>query len=261
MKILEHTIKEGDYVLLYLNKRRTYLVKVKSNTTLHTHKGYIRLENLIGRKFGDEIESHLGVKFVILKPTLRDFIMKFKRKTQIIYPKDIALIIMYTGIGPGSKVVEAGTGTGALTSALAYYVRPNGKVFSYEIRSDVLEVAKKNLEKTGLINYVEFKLKDVTEGIDERGVDAVILDMATPWKVVPHAYEALADWGVFASYSPTIEQIIKTVEALRNHGFTFIECLESIVRNFKVVPGETRPETLMIGHTGYMVFARKKRGG
>ena len=258
VKKLNQTVNEGDYVLLYLNKRRTYLVKVKSGNVLHTHKGYIKLDDLIGRRFGDEIESHMGVKFTIFKPILRDFIFKFARKTQIIYPKDLALIVMYSGIGPGSRVVEAGTGSGALTSALAFYVRPNGKVYSYEIREDVLEIAKRNLERVGLMDYVEFKLKDITKGIDEKNVDVVILDMATPWEVVPHAYNALADWGIFVSYSPTIEQVIKTVRALKENNFTAIECIECIVRNFKVVPGETRPETLMVGHTGYIVFARKK---
>ncbi|RLE55344.1 MAG: hypothetical protein DRJ26_00965 [Candidatus Methanomethylicota archaeon] len=253
----EDAICEGNYVLMYLNKRRTYLVKVRRGQVLHTHKGYIKLDELIGKRYGSKIKSHLGYTFIALKPTLRDYVFKFSRKTQIIYPKDIALIVLYSGIGPGSRVVEAGTGSGALTSALAYYVKPTGKVYSYEIREDVLEVAKKNLEKAGLLDYVEFKLKDVTEGIDEKNVDAVILDLATPWLVVPHAYEALADWGVFTSYSPTIDQVVKTVEALKKEGFVATECLECLVRKIKVIPGETRPETLMIGHTGYIVIARK----
>ncbi|MCS7386155.1 MAG: tRNA (adenine-N1)-methyltransferase [archaeon GB-1867-005] len=253
----ENVIHEGDYVIMYLNRRRTYLVKVKPDQVLHTHRGYVKLGELIGKRYGTKVKSHLGYTFTALKPNLKDFIFKFARKTQIIYPKDIALIIIYTGIGPGWKVVEAGTGSGALTSALAYYVKPNGKVYSYDIREEALEVARKNLEKAGLLDSVELKLKDVTQGIDERNVDAVVLDLATPWLVVPHAYEALADWGVFASYSPTIDQVVKTVEALKNEGFIAIECLECLVRRIKAVPGETRPETLMIGHTGYIVIARK----
>jgi len=255
--VMETIIRENDNVLLYLTKKRTYLVTVKPDKTLHTHRGYIKLDELIGKKYGETIKSHLNTDFIILKPTIRDYILKFTRKTQIIYPKDIALMIFYSGIGPGSRVVEAGTGTGALTSALAHYIRPTGKVYSYEIREDFLLNAKKNLEKAGLINYVELKLKDITEGIDEENVDAVFLDLATPWLVVPHARKALAKWGTFVSFSPTIEQIVKTVKALRENDFIAIECMECLMRRIMVSPSGTRPESRMIGHTGYIIFARK----
>lgn len=250
-------VRGNDNVLLYFKKKKTYLVTVKSNKTLHTHRGYIKLDNLIGKRYGETVKSHLNEKFIILKPTIRDYILKYTRKTQIIYPKDIALMILYSGIGPGSIVVEAGTGTGALTSALAYYVKPTGKVYSYEVREEFLLNAKKNLEKAGLIDYVELKLKDITKGIDEENVDAIFLDLATPWLVVPYAYKALADWGTFISFSPTIEQIAKTVKALRENNFIAIECIECIVRRIMVSPTGTRPETRMIGHTGYILFARK----
>jgi tRNA (adenine57-N1/adenine58-N1)-methyltransferase len=119
-------IGESEDVFLYLDRKRTYLVRVESGKSFHTHKGYIQLGDLIGKEYGTRITSSMGIEFVALKPNLRDQIFKVKRKTQISYPKDIALIIMFSGIGPGSRVVEAGTGTGALSSALAHYVKPTG---------------------------------------------------------------------------------------------------------------------------------------
>ena len=250
-------IKEGDDVLLFLDNRRSYLVNVKRDKILHTHRGFIKIEDLIDKEFGIHIKSSMGVDFIALKPSIKDYIFKVSRRTQIIYPKDIALIILFSNIQPGSFVVEAGTGAGALTIALANYVKPLGRVYSYEIRSEFLDIARKNLRRAGVLEYVELKNKDVTQGIDEENVDAVILDMATPWLVVPHAYKALKGSGFFASFSPTIDQVVKTVEDLKDGGFTNIETIECLVRRIRVEKGKTRPETLMTGHTGYMVFARK----
>jgi len=250
-------ISEGEDVFLYLDRKRTYLVRVEAEKSFHTHKGYIQLGDLIGKEYGTRIASSMGIEFVALKPTLRDYIFKTKRRTQISYPKDISLIIMFSGIGSGSRVVEAGTGTGALTSALAHYVKPTGRVYTYEVRPEFRERAIKNLERAKVYDYVESKNKDVIEGIDEKDVDAVILDMATPWLVVPHAYTALKGSGVLVSFSPTIDQIVKTVEALRENGFVGIETVETLMRFMQVERGKTRPQTLMTGHTGYLTFARK----
>jgi len=254
---LENIIREGDDVLLYLDKRRSYLVRIERQKRIHTHKGFIDLTGLIGREFGTRIHSNKGVEFIAFKPTIRDYIFKISRRTQIIYPKDISLIVFFSGIEPGSRVVEGGTGAGALTAALASYVRPSGKVYSYEIRREFLEVAAENLRRIGMIDYVELKNRDLTEGIEERDVDAVILDMATPWLVVPHAYEALRGSGAFVSFSPTVDQVVKTVEALRQYGFAGIETFESMFRGMQIERGRTRPETLMTGHTGYITVARK----
>jgi tRNA (adenine57-N1/adenine58-N1)-methyltransferase len=254
---LAEKIRENDDVLLYLNRKRTYLVKAERGKTFHTHKGFIQLESLIGKEYGTRLKSSLGTEFVALKPTIRDYIFKMLRKTQITYPKDIALIIMYSGIGPGSRVVEAGTGTGALTSALAHYVKPHGRVYSYEVRSEFIETALKNLKRAGVTEYVEIKNKDIIQGIDEKEVEAVVLDMVTPWLVVPHAYSALKGSGSLVSFSPTIDQVVKTVEALKEKGFVDIQTIECLQRRMQVARGKTRPETLMTAHTGYITFARK----
>ena len=250
-------IAEGDLVLLALDSRRTYMVRVESGKTFHTHKGFLKLDDLVGKDFGDIFQSSLGVQFNVLKPVLTDYIMKSSRKTQITYPKDAALIVMLSGIGPGSRVVESGTGTGALTTVLAHYIRPNGRVFSYELREEFQKNAEKNLKRSNLLDFVELKSGDVTRGIEERDVDAVILDLAVPWLVVPHAHTALKPSGVLVSFSPTIDQVVKTTEALRENGFILTETIECIMRAMQVERGKTRPQTLMTGHTGYITSSRK----
>jgi len=254
---LQETISEGDYVLLFLDKRRSYLVKAEMDRSFHTHRGFVQLGELIGKEYGTRMTSNLNVEFVALKPTIRDYVFKMSRRTQIIYPKDIALIVLFGDVKPGSRVVEAGTGTGALTTALSHYVKPSGRIYSYEIRAEFVETAARNLEKAGVSEYVELVNRDITQGIGEKDLDAVVLDMATPWLVVPHAYSALKGSGVLVSFSPTVDQAVKTTEALEENGFVGVETIECLVRRILAERGKTRPETLMTGHTGYITLARK----
>ncbi len=255
--MVNERIQDGDNVLIYLDARRTYMIKIQAGQTFHTHKGYLKLDELIGKEYGEPIKSSLGINFTTLKPTLTDYIMKSSRNTQIIYPKDAALIVMFSGIGPGSRVVESGTGTGSLTTALANYVGPTGKVYTYELRPEFQKNARKNLERSKLIDRVEMKSGDVTQGYDVTDVDAVILDLAVPWLVIPHAYKALKPSGVLVSFSPTIDQVVRSTEALRENGFVFIETIECLMRTMQVERGKTRPNTMMTGHTGYITHARK----
>ena len=250
-------ISQGDNVLLCLDVRRTYMIKVEAGKTFHTHRGFIKMDEFLGKEFGISIPSSLGIEFTILKPSLMDYIMKSARKTQITYPKDAALIVMFSGISSGSRVAEAGTGTGALTTALAHYVKPTGKVYTYEMRSEFQKTAEKNLKRAKLSDFVELKSGDVTAGIEERDLDAVILDLAVPWLVIPHAYQALKPSGTLVSFSPTIDQVVKTTEALKENHFTLIETLECMMRSMQVERGKTRPHTMMTGHTGYLTHARK----
>jgi tRNA (adenine57-N1/adenine58-N1)-methyltransferase len=254
---LGRQILEGADVLLYLDRKRTYLVKVEKGKSFHTHKGFIQLDELIGKEYGTRVASSTNVEFVALKPTLRDYVFKIRRKTQITYPKDIALILMFSNTGPGSQIVEAGTGTGALTTALAYYIRPTGHVYTYEIRPEFIKLAKKNLERAGVSEYVTIKNKDITEGVDETDMDAIILDLATPWLVIPHTYNALKGSGLLVSFSPTIDQVQKTVTALEENNFVDIQTVECLMRGMQIAKGKTRPQTLMTGHTGYITHARK----
>ncbi|MBD3205298.1 methyltransferase domain-containing protein [Candidatus Bathyarchaeota archaeon] len=250
-------INEGDEVLLYLDKKRTYKVRVEKNRQFHTHKGYVELGDLIGNNWGVVVTSSLGVSFYALKPMIKDLVHKTDRRTQVLYPKDIGYILFQLDIGSGSKVVEAGTGSGALTMALANAVRPEGKVFTYEIVEKHMKTARGNIQRSGLMPYVEMELLNIINGIPQKNVDAVVLDMATPWMVVPHAWESLRGSGVFLSFSPTMEQVMKTVFTLKDHPFIEIETAELILRNITVAKDKTRPQTVMIGHSGYLTTARK----
>ena len=254
---MDPKISEGDDVLLYLDRKRTYLVKVEKEKSFHTHKGFLPLDELIGKEYGTRVASSMNTEFVALKPTLRDYVFKIRRKTQITYPKDIALILMFSNAGPGSQIVEAGTGTGALTTALAYHIRPTGHVYTYEIRPEFIKLAEKNLERARVSEYVTVKEKDITEGIHEKDMDAVILDLATPWLVITHAYKALKGSGLLVSFSPTIDQVQKTVTALEEDNFVDIQTVECLMRGMQIAKGKTRPQTLMTGHTGYITHARK----
>jgi tRNA (adenine57-N1/adenine58-N1)-methyltransferase len=251
------SIKEGDHVLLFLDPARKYLIKVGADRVFHTHKGFIKHEDLIGRDYGERVKSSLGTEFVLLKPSIEDYATRLARPTQIAYPKDVGLIVLRTGISSGSRVVEAGTGSGALTSYLAHLVKPTGRVYSYEVRKEFIDIAKRNLKKAGVLDYVELKNEDITKGIEEEEVDAVVLDLAMPWSVVPHAHKALKGGRFLASLSPTIDQVVKMTEALEQARFVDVETVESLVRRYQVKKGRTRPEMRMIGHTCYVTFARK----
>jgi len=254
--VVEDVVDKGDKVLLYCDRKK-FLITIEPKRILHTHIGMINLEEVIGKRYGDVITTHIGEKAYILRPNLVDYVLNVKRRTQIVYPKDIGIILLLGRIGPGSLVVEGGSGSGAMTGVLAYMVRPNGKVFSYEIRDEFLKIAKRNVKELGVGDYVVFKHKDITKGIDEENVDVVVLDIASPWLVVRHAADALKGGGYFISLSPTIDQVERTVSELRKHNFIDISVFETFIRYWKVKEGESRPLTFMVGHTEFIVFARK----
>ncbi len=209
------------------------------------------LGRLIGRRMS------VGEKaYMVLRPSVRDSMETVRRKAQIIVPKDAAAITFNCSLEAGDHVVEGGSGSGALTIALAHAVSPNGKVSSYDVRSDFLEVARRNVEAAGFDGLVEFKEGDICEGISEREVKAVVLDLPDPWRALSAAGEALQPTGHLASYSPTVEQLRETVLALREEGFVEIRTVEVLERRIEVKRG-TRPAFDMLGHTGYMTFGRK----
>ncbi len=209
------------------------------------------LDRLIGRKLAVE-----GRELLVLRPSVRDLMETIQRKAQIVVPKDAATIAFNCSLQAGDLVVEGGSGSGALTIALAHSIYPDGKVVSYEVRPDFVEVARANVEKTGLQSVVEFKERDIIDGIEEREVKAVVLDLPEPWRALKTAAEALRPGGHLASYSPTVEQVRETVLALRREGFADIWTVEVLERRMEVKRG-TRPAFDMLGHTGYTTFARK----
>ena len=250
-------IKSGDSVLLLAPDNRTFLLKVESDKDFHTHKGILNFNNIIGKEYGDSVISSLDHNFIILEPTVDDKMMKVRRLTQIIYPKDAALIILKSSISPGARVIECGVGSGALTIGLANAVAPNGKVFSYDKREDFIENARKNVDEAGYSDFVEYKLRDCREGFEEQEVDAVILDLPSPWDGIKSAYKSLKGGGRIASLSPTLNQIEKATECFKDEGFVYLETFEILLRGYQVLTGKTRPRDRMIGHTGFITVGRK----
>ncbi|NVM04052.1 MAG: tRNA (adenine-N1)-methyltransferase [Candidatus Helarchaeota archaeon] len=250
-------IKEGDNIILISERLNRWLVKVQSGKEFQTHKGIIKFDDIIGKDYGFVLESSIGKKFYVLEPLIYDYIFKSKRSTQIIYPKDAAIITLFSGIHPGSRIIEAGIGSGALTIALANIIRPNGKIYAYEIKEEYIPVAKKNLERAGLAKFVEIKHRDALNGFDETDVDNIILDLATPWLIIPIAYKALKNSGVILSYSPTIDQVQKTVNIMKENNFIDIHTIECLIREWQIAPNKVRPHMRMIGHTGFMTFGTK----
>jgi len=251
------TIDEGSTVLFITERKKKYMVRISRGRRYHTSEGYVDLSELIGKRYGCRIKSNTGSTWTVLKPTILDHVLYYPRLTQIVYPKDLGYIILISGVRSGSRVVEAGTGSGVLTTILASYVAPTGKVYSYDVEEEYLENARRKLEELGLLDYVELKHGSVEESVEERNVDAFILDVPEPWKAVKPAYNTLKDSGIFISISPTIEQVIETVETLRMEGFDDISTVEILLREMRVKKGMTRPIHLMHAHTCYITSARK----
>ncbi|MFQ6123077.1 MAG: tRNA (adenine-N1)-methyltransferase [Candidatus Heimdallarchaeota archaeon] len=251
-------IRENDHVLLCLeDKRKSWLVKIEKGKEFHTHRGIIDLEQAIGCDYGSRIQSRVGTEFLVLDPLPSDYAHKFFHRTQVLFPKDIAMIILFGGIGPGCQVIEAGTGSGSLTASLAYQVHPDGRIYTYDIREKNAETARNNLEKVKLDQFVDFKVKDAKRGFDETDVDVVVIDLGDPWEVVPAAAYALRGGGRICIFVPNWSQVERTVTALKTPDFGKIEIFESLKRDIIVGKDILRPATRMIGFTGFLLFARK----
>jgi len=253
---MEKQVKKDDTVVLIDENYSKFIINVNGKTDKYKGVGVFDPSTLVGKKYGKKLQ--IGSKqFWILIPSLQDKLQGIKRRAQIILPRDAAQIIINCSIQPGCIVLEAGIGSGSLTIAIANFVSPNGKVISYDIREDFIKHALKNLVKANLENLVETKIKDVTLGIDERELDAIILDIPNPWDAVAHAWKALKTGGYLCSYSPLISQMEKTVKEIKKHSFIEIKTQENIQRKMVVTEQGSRPSFQMLGHTGYLTFARK----
>ena len=249
-------VKKDETVVLIDSNYKKFLVNTNGKTDKIKGVGVIDPSTLVGKNYGKQLE--IGNKqFWILTPSLQDKLQGMKRRAQIILPRDAAHIVMNCSIESGNKVLEAGIGSGSLTIALANSIAPNGKVISYDHREDFIDHAMKNLKTAKLDKHVTAKIMDITKGIDEKDLDAVILDIPDPWKAVVHAWKALKPGGYLCSYSPLISQVEKTVKEIEKHSFIEVKTIENIQREMIVSDHGTRPSFDMLGHTGYLTFARK----
>jgi tRNA (adenine57-N1/adenine58-N1)-methyltransferase len=248
--------RAGDLVLLLTADLKRYVIKLTPGRDMHTHQGVFPHDDLIGQPYGGAVVSRLGAQALLLEPSLTDLIKHLKRGTQIIYPKDAAYLVHKLNLRAGSTVVEAGTGSGGLTTALAWAVAPTGRVFTYETREHNYQLARNNLDRVALLPYVEMHLRDIEDGFLQQDADALMLDVREPWRYLAQARTALRTGGFFASLTPTVNQVIELLAGLEANGFADIGVEEVLVRRYKPVPERLRPEDEMVAHTGYLVSAR-----
>ncbi|MGZ9224973.1 MAG: tRNA (adenine-N1)-methyltransferase [Anaerolineales bacterium] len=249
--------RDGDLAQLVGLRHKHFIITLQEGAKFVTHRGILQHDDLIGKTWGTQVFSHMGSPFFLLQPSLADLLIDLPRTTQILYPKDIGFILVTMGVGPGQTVLEAGTGSGSMTTALAYAVGPEGHVISYEIKPDVQNLARKNLARFGLDPRVDFKLRDIAEGFDETDVDSFFLDVPNPYDYTRQVRAALKPGGFLCCLIPTFNQVEKTLLALRQNRFAFVEVCELLLRYYKPEPSRLRPTDRMVAHTGFLVFARR----
>lgn len=254
--IAENFAMEGDYAQLVGLSHKNFIIQLTSGAKLQTHRGELLHNDLIGLSWGSEVLSHKGRPFFLLQPSFADLLIDTPRATQILYPKDIGFILLSLDIRPGKKIIEAGTGSGALTCALANAVGDEGIVFSYEVRKDTQNLAKKNLARLDLLHRVNLINSDIADGFNEENVDAIFLDVPDPHNYVHHTHKALKPGGYLGCILPTVNQIRLLLIELRRNQFAYIDVCEILIRYYKSEPERLRPVDRMVAHTGYLIFAR-----
>jgi tRNA (adenine57-N1/adenine58-N1)-methyltransferase len=249
----------GERALLIDGRGRRYLVTLAAGRQFHSHLGTVAHDDLIGAADGSELKASGGARLRAFRPTLADFVLKMQRGAQVIYPKDVALIVAYADIFPGARVLEAGSGSGSLTLGLARAVGPSGRLLSYELREDHLERARANIAAWhgGVPPQLELRLGDVFEGVDEKDFDRIVLDLPEPWRALPGTTASLCSGGILCCYLPTVPQVQQTVEAATKAGFVLISTFEALLRTWNVDGPSVRPDHRMVAHTGFIITARK----
>ena len=253
--------QDGDLAQLVGLRHKHFILALQAGAKFETHRGILQHDDLIGKPWGTQVFSHIGSPFFLLQPSLADLINEWPRTTQILYPKDIGFILITMGVGPGQTVMEAGTGSGSMSTALAYAVGPQGRVISYEVKPEVQNPARKNLTRFGLDSRVDLKLRDIQQGFDETDVDSFFLDVPNPYDYTGQVRAALKPGGYLCCLIPTFNQVEKTLMALRQNKFAFVEVCELLLRYYKPEPARIRPTDRMVAHTGFLVFARRIEPG
>nr|WP_278025469.1 tRNA (adenine-N1)-methyltransferase [Xylanibacterium ulmi] len=261
-------LREGDKVQLTDPRGRMHTIQLKPGGTFHTHKGFFRHEELIGRPEGWVVTNTAGVEYLALRPLLSDYVLSMPRGAAVVYPKDAGQIVQMADIFPGAVVVEAGVGSGALTMSLLRAVGDGGTLHSIERREDFAAVARGNVEAFFGASHPAWRLHlgdfaDVVGQVASPGaVDRVVLDMLAPWENLDAAATALVPGGVFLAYVATTTQLSRLAEDLRVDGrFAEPVAWESMVRGWHLEGLAVRPEHRMIGHTGFLLTARRLADG
>jgi tRNA (adenine57-N1/adenine58-N1)-methyltransferase len=247
----------GDRVLLVDNKGRRHLVTLEAGGQFHTHAGIVAHDDLIDHPDGKTVRTSRGARLVAVRPTLAEYVLEMPRGAQVIYPKDIGPILVLADVFPGARILESGIGSGALTTALLRAIGPTGHITGYEIRDDFAQRAIANVH--GFLGDdvpLDVEVRDVYEGIDERDLDRIMLDLPEPWRVVKHAMSALRPGGILLAYLPTILQVGRLREEIADSPFGMAETVEVLQRGWHVEGQSIRPDHRMVAHTGFLTHAR-----
>jgi len=253
-------IQTGELVLLISPEGKRYLRALDPAHSFHCQEGIIKMDMVARAGFGSIVRTHKDLPFKVLRPNLADCIKGVRRSTTIMYPKEIGYVLLKLGAGPGRRIIEAGSGSGGLTTALAWMAGDHGRVYSCERREEFSKNARENLERAGLAHRVSFFHRDIEEGFPEeaRGSDALFLDVRTPWDYLAQAADIVCPGAPIGFLLPTTNQISDLLRGLETSDFEDVEVLEIMLRRYKPVADRLRPEDRMVAHTGFLVFARHK---
>jgi tRNA (adenine57-N1/adenine58-N1)-methyltransferase catalytic subunit len=252
--------QDGDQVLLMDERGRRHLFLLRKGETFHSDRGFLPHDAILGRPDGTWVRTSRGTRYLALRPTLAEYVLDMPRGAQVIYPKDLAIVMFWADIFPGARVLEAGMGSGALTLALLRAVGPEGKVVSYEQREDFARRALANIHmRLGAVTNLAVRLQPVAEGLaDEEPVDRAVFDLPEPWHLVEPVSRVLRTGGIFLSYVPTIIQAQQVSGALSHHpGYALVETFETLFRPWNIDGLSVRPFHRMVAHTGFITVARR----
>jgi tRNA (adenine57-N1/adenine58-N1)-methyltransferase len=254
------SFQDGEQVLLIDQRGKRHLIFLRKSETFHSDRGWISHDAIIGQPEGTWVRSSMGLRYVALRPTLAEFVLDMPRGAQVIYPKDLAMILFWADVYPGCRVLEAGMGSGALTLALLRAVGPDGRVITYEQRDEFARRALANIHmRSGEVTNLTVRLGPVEDGVaDEELVDRVVLDLPEPWKLTQAMARVLRSGGIFVSYVPTIIQSQQTAETLgRDRHWALVETFETLFRPWNIEGQSVRPFHRMVAHTGFITVARR----
>jgi tRNA (adenine57-N1/adenine58-N1)-methyltransferase catalytic subunit len=252
--------QDGEQTLLIDPRGKRHLIVLRKGETFHSDRGWIKHEDIIGQPDGSWVRTSKGTRCLALRPTLAEYVLDMPRGAQVIYPKDLAMVLFWADIFPGARVLEAGMGSGALTLALLRAVGPEGKVITYEQREDFARRALANIHvRIGEVSNLAVRLRPVEEGLaEEEPVDRAVFDLPEPWHLVDSVTRVLRSGGIFLSYVPTIIQSHQLSEALRRHpGYSLVETFETLMRPWNIDGLSVRPFHRMVAHTGFLTVARR----